>query len=235
MLTPEQARDRAADIVARARAAGADAADAVFAADASLEVSVRLGALEDVGRSESEELGLRVFVGQRSASVSTSDLSGDAMTLAVERAVAMAREARIAGRASPRGTPAARRAADARPGRWRRSRARGVACRRAGGGGSRARRRGRDQLGGRARRSRASYRRWRPAMALRRAMPRPDTACRSAWSRAQAPTCSATMPITARACAASSKAPGDRDSCGRADGGPPQPRQTRQRRDAGRL
>ena len=93
MLTPEQARDRAADIVARARAAGADAADAVFAADAALEVSVRLGALEDVGRSESEELGLRVFVGRRSASVSTSDRSGDAMTLAVERAVAMAREA----------------------------------------------------------------------------------------------------------------------------------------------
>ncbi|HJO66198.1 MAG TPA: hypothetical protein QF469_12745 [Sphingomonas sanguinis] len=39
MLTPEQARDRAADIVARARAAGADAADAVFAADAALEVA----------------------------------------------------------------------------------------------------------------------------------------------------------------------------------------------------
>ena len=93
MLTPEQARDRAADIVARARAAGADAADAVFAADAALEVSVRLGQLEDVGRSESEELGLRVFVGRRSASVSTSDLSGDAMDRAVERAVAMAREA----------------------------------------------------------------------------------------------------------------------------------------------
>ena len=54
MLTPDQARDRAADLVARARAAGADAADAVFAADASLDVSVRLGALEDVGRSESE-------------------------------------------------------------------------------------------------------------------------------------------------------------------------------------
>lgn len=93
MLTPEQARDRAADIVARARAAGADAADAIFAADAALEVSVRLGALEDVGRSESEELGLRVFVGRRSASVSTSDLSGDAMDRTVERAVAMAREA----------------------------------------------------------------------------------------------------------------------------------------------
>lgn len=93
MLTPDQARDRAADIVARATAAGADAADAVFAADTALDVSVRLGALEDVGRSESAELGLRVFVGQRSASVSTSDLSTDAVATLVERAVAMAREA----------------------------------------------------------------------------------------------------------------------------------------------
>ena len=97
MLTPQQAQDRAAEIVARAARAGADAADAVFAADAATEVSVRLGKLEDVGRSEAEELGLRVFVGRRSASVSTSDLSGDlpgaAMDALVERAVAMAREA----------------------------------------------------------------------------------------------------------------------------------------------
>ncbi len=93
MLTPEQAQDRAADIVARAKSAGADAADAVFAADAATEVSVRLGVLEDVGRSESEELGLRVFVGRRSASVSTSDLSSAAMDAIVARAVAMAREA----------------------------------------------------------------------------------------------------------------------------------------------
>ena len=93
MLTPDQARDRAHDIVQRARAAGADAADAVFAADAALDVSIRLGKLEDIGRSESEDLGLRVFVGQRSASVSTSDLSTAAMDALVERAVAMAREA----------------------------------------------------------------------------------------------------------------------------------------------
>ncbi|OWK31568.1 TldD/PmbA family protein [Sphingomonas dokdonensis] len=93
MLTPTQAQERAADIVARARKAGVDAADAVFAADASSEISVRLGKLEDVGRSESEDLGLRVFIGQRSASVSTSDLSSDALDALVERAVAMAREA----------------------------------------------------------------------------------------------------------------------------------------------
>lgn len=93
MLTPDQARDRAHDIVRRATAGGADAADAVFAADASLDVSIRLGKLEDIGRSESEELGLRVFVGRRSASVSTSDLSSAAMDALVERVVAMAREA----------------------------------------------------------------------------------------------------------------------------------------------
>ena len=93
MLTPEQAQERANDIVARAKAAGADAADAVFAADAATEISIRLGQLEDVGRSESAELGLRVFVGRRSASVSTSDLSPDALAAMAARAVAMAREA----------------------------------------------------------------------------------------------------------------------------------------------
>src|SRR5436305_1417582 len=93
MLTISEACERAADAVARARAAGADAADAVFAADSSQSVSVRMGALEDVECSESEELGLRVFVVNRSASVSTSDLSAAAIDMLVERVVAMAREA----------------------------------------------------------------------------------------------------------------------------------------------
>lgn len=93
MLTPDQAQERAQDLVARAAAAGADAADAVFAADAATEIAVRLGALEDVGRSESQDLGLRVFVGRRTASVSTSDLDPAALAALVERAVAMAREA----------------------------------------------------------------------------------------------------------------------------------------------
>jgi PmbA protein len=93
MLTREQACDRVHDVVERARRAGADAADAVFAADRSLSVSVRMAALEDVERSESEELGLRVFVGQRSASVSTSDLSSASLDVLVERVLAMAREA----------------------------------------------------------------------------------------------------------------------------------------------
>lgn len=93
MLTPDQARDRVTDAIARATKAGADAADAMLSAGDSLSVSVRLGALEDVGRSEHEELGLRVFCGRRSASVSTTDLTPAALDALAERAVAMAREA----------------------------------------------------------------------------------------------------------------------------------------------
>ena len=93
MLTIDQARDRAADLVARALKAGADAADAIYVADAATGVQVRLGALEDVQRSEGEEIGLRVFVGKQSASASSSDLSVQAMEKLAERAVAMAGQA----------------------------------------------------------------------------------------------------------------------------------------------
>lgn len=93
MLTPDQARDRVQDAIARAAKAGADAADAVLSAGESLSVSVRLGALEDVGRAEHLELGLRVFCGKRSASISTTDLTPQALDTLAERAVAMAREA----------------------------------------------------------------------------------------------------------------------------------------------
>jgi PmbA protein len=93
MLTVEQAEARAAALVEAARRAGADSADAVYAGEASTGIQVRLGELEEVGRSEGEEIGLRFFVGQRSASVSSSDLSDDAMAALVERAAAMAREA----------------------------------------------------------------------------------------------------------------------------------------------
>jgi PmbA protein len=91
MLSVDEARDRAADLVARARAAGADAADSVFAASGSTSVQVRLGQLEDVERSEGQEIGLRVFVGKRSASASGSDLSPDALATLADRCVAMAR------------------------------------------------------------------------------------------------------------------------------------------------
>ncbi|HVI99229.1 MAG TPA: TldD/PmbA family protein [Sphingomonas sp.] len=93
MKTPDQARALVEDMVTRARRAGADAADAGFSTHAALHVAVRLGALEDVGRSETEDLALRVFCGRRNASVSTSDLASDALDSLVDRAIRMAREA----------------------------------------------------------------------------------------------------------------------------------------------
>ena len=93
MLSPEQAQARCQALVERARAAGADAADALFAASSSQSVQVRLGALEDVERSEGEHASLRVFVGRRTASIGSSDLSDAALNELAARAVAMARAA----------------------------------------------------------------------------------------------------------------------------------------------
>lgn len=79
------------EAVAAALKAGADAAEAVFAERQSLSIGVREGALEEVEREESRDLGLRVFVGRRQASVSGSDISADGRRKLIERAVAMAR------------------------------------------------------------------------------------------------------------------------------------------------
>ncbi|MGZ8370309.1 MAG: PmbA/TldA family metallopeptidase, partial [Caulobacteraceae bacterium] len=79
------------DVVASARRAGADAAEAVFAERRSQSISVRLGELEEVEREESGDLGVRVFIGKRQATVSGSDTSAEGRAKLVERAVAMAR------------------------------------------------------------------------------------------------------------------------------------------------
>lgn len=93
MLKPNEALDRAQSLVSKAIKAGADAADAVYVCDASTEVQVRLGALEDVARSEGEDIGLRVFVGQRSATISSSNMNPEILAGLVTRAIDMAREA----------------------------------------------------------------------------------------------------------------------------------------------
>lgn len=93
MLSVSEAEGRAGALIEAAVRAGADAADVLYIGDAATEVQVRLGELEDVTRSEGEEIGLRFFCGTRSASVSSSDLSADALAALVERAAAMAREA----------------------------------------------------------------------------------------------------------------------------------------------
>ena len=83
--------DLLADLIARARAAGADAADAVLVSGTSLSVQRRLGKTEHVERSEGRDLGLRVFLGQRAAMVSSSTMDPASFKELAERAVAMAR------------------------------------------------------------------------------------------------------------------------------------------------
>ena len=88
------------DLIARARAAGADAADAVLAAGTSLSVARRLGQTEHIERAEGRDLGLRVFLGQRAAMVSSSSVDPAGFQALDERAIAMARvvpEDRYAG------------------------------------------------------------------------------------------------------------------------------------------
>ncbi len=93
MLSQTQAQERAAALIDRARQAGADAADAIYSGGMSEGVQVRLGKLEDIERSEAEHLTLRAFIGKRSASIGSSDLSDAALDELAQRAVAMARSA----------------------------------------------------------------------------------------------------------------------------------------------
>jgi PmbA protein len=80
-------------LVAAARRAGADQADALAVRSVSLSVEVRDGAVEESERSEGDDLGLRVIVGRKQAVVSTNDLKGNGLDALAERAVAMARAA----------------------------------------------------------------------------------------------------------------------------------------------
>ena len=80
-------------LVAAARSAGADAADAVAVRSISLSVEVRDGAVEESERAEGDDMGLRVLVGKRQAVVSSNDLKGNGVDALAERAVAMARVA----------------------------------------------------------------------------------------------------------------------------------------------
>ena len=83
--------ERLEALLKAARAAGADAAEAVFAESQALSVGVRKGELEAVERDETADLGLRVFVGRKQAVVSVSEFSPATLDRTVGRAVAMAR------------------------------------------------------------------------------------------------------------------------------------------------
>jgi len=81
----------AADVVALAIKAGATDAEAVAREGDEFSVNVRMGAVETLKESGSRGLGLRVFLGKRSGSASTSDLTAEGIRQLVEGALALAR------------------------------------------------------------------------------------------------------------------------------------------------
>jgi len=90
-LTGLDLESLAADVVAMAVKAGASDAEAVVREGDEFSVNVRMGQVETLKESGSRGLGLRVFLGTRSASTSTSDLTPDGIGQLVEGAVALAR------------------------------------------------------------------------------------------------------------------------------------------------
>ncbi len=92
-MNSEKAQALLGGVIDRARGAGADEADAVLYHAVSSSVSWRMGALEDVERSEGVDLGLRILVGRRQAIVSTTDISQRSLDALIERCAAMAKAA----------------------------------------------------------------------------------------------------------------------------------------------
>ena len=80
-----------ADLLKWAKAAGADSADALYVNGESISVAQRMGKREKLESSEGRDLGLRVFVGQRQAFVSSTDFAPAALRILASRAVDMAR------------------------------------------------------------------------------------------------------------------------------------------------
>src|SRR5579859_3242932 len=102
--THSDLKQLATDVVARALRAGATDAEAVLYEGDEFSALVRLGQVEQLKESGSRAIGLRVFIGQRTASTSSSDLSENSLVRLVDGAVSLARitsEDPFAGLAEP--------------------------------------------------------------------------------------------------------------------------------------
>jgi PmbA protein len=80
-----------AGVVAQAMKTGATDAEAVAREGDEFSVNVRMGQVETLKESGSRGLGLRVFLGKRSASTSTSDLTPEGIRQLVDGALALAK------------------------------------------------------------------------------------------------------------------------------------------------
>jgi len=84
-------RELAGSVVSRAMKAGATAADAVVREGTEFSTVVRLGQVETLKESGSRAIGLRVFLGQRSASTYSSDFTPEGIERLIQSAFELAR------------------------------------------------------------------------------------------------------------------------------------------------
>src|SRR5215475_4735574 len=91
LLQKTNLRQLASDVLARALRAGATDAEAVVAEGDEFSARVRLGQVETLKESGSRAIGLRVFLGQRTANTSSSDLSEDSIQRLVDGAITLAK------------------------------------------------------------------------------------------------------------------------------------------------
>ena len=81
----------ASDVLARAKGCGATEADIVVADGETFSVQVRVGAVDRLTKAREKRLGLRVFVGKRSATTSTSDFSKESLERLVSETCTLAK------------------------------------------------------------------------------------------------------------------------------------------------
>lgn len=84
-------RQLATDVVTKALRAGATDAEAVLREGDEFSTTVRLGEVETLKESGSRGIGLRVFIGQRAASTSSSDFTSEGIDRLISGALALAR------------------------------------------------------------------------------------------------------------------------------------------------
>ena len=91
--TPEKTelKEIATEVVRRAMAGGATAAEAVVREGTEFATVVRLGQVETLKEAGSRAIGVRVFFGQRAASTYSSDFSAQALDHMVKSALQLAR------------------------------------------------------------------------------------------------------------------------------------------------
>lgn len=88
---PAHLFDQLHDLIRKAKACGADAAEGVYSESMGVSASIRNGDLSTLERSERASIGIRVLIGKKQACAASDDIHPERLHAMVDRAVSMAR------------------------------------------------------------------------------------------------------------------------------------------------